>query len=30
MFVNAQEIADLTKRHDDLLPLLMNGQIMVG
>lgn len=30
IFINAQEIADLTKQRDDLLPLLMNGQVSVN
>ncbi len=30
IFINAQEIADLTKQRDYLLPLLMNGQVSVN
>ena len=30
IFINAQEIADLTKQRDELLPLLMNGQVSVN
>ena len=30
IFINAQEIADLAKQRDELLPLLMNGQVSVN
>lgn len=30
IFINAQEIADLAKQRDELLPLLMNGQVLVN
>ena len=30
IFINAQEIADLAKQRDELLPLLMNGRVLVG
>lgn len=30
IFINAQEIADLAKQRDELLPFLMNGQVSVN
>ena len=30
IFINAQEIADLAKQRDELLPLLMNGQVLIN